>query len=146
MVGGQHRAAGFQPVSALKSGRFLLSLLALVVLPVAALGLICYLIVVGTSAERLGAGLVAPMILLITAIVRRRDQAFIGWTAASLVLVTTSQLATVYAHRLSRAAAHTVTLISHGLFAVAVVCIAVATVIGARSCIQWWRKRRLAQP
>jgi hypothetical protein len=146
MVGGQHRAAGFQLSSALKSGRFLLLLAAVVVLPLAALGLVCYLIVAGTDAERLGAGLVGPMILLINAIVRRRDQAFMGWTAAGLVLVTASQLATIYPHHLTRPNTHTVTLISHGLFAAAVVCIAVATVIGARSCLQWWRKRRLAQP
>jgi hypothetical protein len=146
MVGGQHRAAGFQFSSALKSGRFLLSLFGFGVLPVVALGLLSYLSIDGTNAERLGAGLVGPMILLITAIVRRRDWAFVGWTAASLVLITTSQFATVYAHHLGRLTAPTVTLMSHGLFAAAVACIGVATVIGARSCILWWRKRRLAQP
>jgi hypothetical protein len=146
MVGGQHRAAGFKLESALESARFLLLLSALVVVPLALLGLVIYVIVAGSDTERLGAEWVIWMIMLITVIARWRDQAFLGWTAAGLVLVTTSQLATVYARHRSPPTAHTVTLISHSLFAVAVVCTGVATVIGARSCILWWRRWRLAQP
>jgi hypothetical protein len=135
MVGGQHRAAGLTLRSALKSGRFWLTLFVLGVLPLALLGLAVYLLIAGTGTERL------------SAILRRRDEAlFFGWTAAGLVLLTTSQLASIYAQHRGRATAHTVTLINHGLFVAAVVCIGVATVIGARSCILWWRRRRLAQP
>jgi hypothetical protein len=144
MVGGQHRAAGFQLVSAFKSGRFLLLLSALVVVPLALIGLVIYVIVAGTDLERLGVAWLAWVSVLASAILRGRNQAFIGWTAAGLVLLTTSQLATDYAHHWSRPAARTVTLISYGLFGVGVVCATVATVIGARSCLLWWRQRRLA--
>lgn len=51
MVGGQHRAAGFQLMSAVKSARFMISLLALVVLPVALLGLTVYVLLTGTYAD-----------------------------------------------------------------------------------------------
>jgi anaerobic C4-dicarboxylate transporter len=147
MVGGQHRAAGLSPRSALKSGRFLLSLFVLGVLPLALLGLAVYLLIAGTDTERLSTQWVIWMIMLISAILRRRDGAlFLVWTAASLVLLTTSQLASIYAQHRGRATTHAVTLINHGLLVAAVVCIGVATVIGARSCILWWRRRRLAQP
>jgi hypothetical protein len=53
MVVGQHRAVGFQLTSALKSGRFLLLLSALVAVPLALIGLIIYVMVAGTDLERL---------------------------------------------------------------------------------------------
>jgi hypothetical protein len=148
MVGGQHRAPSVPVGSALKSARFWLKLSVVAVLPLALIGLGIYLLLAaGTETERLGAQLVLGVITLIWAVRRPPEGVrILGWSLASLVLVTVSQLAGNYAQHRGRATVHALILIDHGLFVAAVGCIGVATVIGARSCILWWRRRRLARP
>jgi len=119
----------------------------LVVLPIALIGLETYLLVAGTETQRLGTQLFLGMTMFLWAVRRPPDGVrVLGWSAASLVLVTASQLVGGYAQHRGRAAVHTLTLVDHGLFVASVVCISVVTLIGARSGILWWRHRRLARP
>jgi hypothetical protein len=146
MVGGQHRAAGFKLKSALESARFLLLLSALVVVPLAVIGLVIYVIVAGTDLESLSAGWLGWVIALIAVFRQGRNWVFLRWTLGAVVLQTMSQIASTLAHRHGWPATAATTITGHVAFVAGLACFGVAIVLGSRSCLLWWRRRRLAQP
>jgi len=142
---GAHRGGVGNPLkAALKSARWIGALAALTVLPIALLGLVIYGMAIGTYLENLGLLGLVFVAWLVSAIVRRA--AFDGWVAASLVLTTMSQIAGIGAHRPSWPAAGAMNVTHEATLVAGIACFGVATMIGARYCIRWWRRRHLARP
>jgi hypothetical protein len=140
MVGGQHRAAGFPVRSALKSGLFWLKLFVAVVVPVAVIGLIIYWVTVRAYTEVMALSWLIALTSMTSTIRRQRD-VFSCWTAAALVLLITAQLAGLYGHHAGWPGAHALSQLREGTLVAGVACFAVATLIGGRACIGWWRRR-----
>lgn len=140
MVGGQHRAAGFPVSSALKSGLFWLKLFVVVVLPLAVLGLLVYWVTSGAYMEVMALSWLIALTSVTSSIIRQRD-AFSCWTGAALVLLITAQLARIYGHHAGWPGAHAMGQLRDGTLVAGVACFAVATLIGGRAGIRWWRRR-----
>jgi hypothetical protein len=148
-VSGHHRgaAAGGPVTAALKSVRWIMSLVAVALVPALVLAAGVYLIWFGTELEVFGVSWLMAMTVLIYGIRRGKwRQPYFRWLMSGWLLVTTWNVLNAFAHRGKWAPGqmHALTLTGYGVAAVSGVLLVIALVIDVRSggFGQRWASRR----
>jgi hypothetical protein len=146
-MSGAHGAAGHPFISAFKSIRWLTKLLALIAVIPALLVLIIYLATRATALEIWGFSWLVEMAVFVQCLVRASLGPSLRWLTASVLLVTTWNVFSAFAHQRSwpPGQLHSLSLVGYGVALAAAALLAVALVIDIRSGRFGWRRPPAAQ-